>query len=107
MVARLVASQGSYVTRGNNAAQCRNSLRKHASLQRSHVLDARVHRPRCIAQEQFDLHITQDINVADCTDECKRQDYTNRQATVPYNIESFRLLFIHRFNLLFFGYERA
>jgi len=25
--------------------------------------------------------------------------YTNRQATVPYNIESFRLLFLHRFHL--------
>lgn len=45
--------------------------------------------------------------MADCTDECKRQDYTNRQATVPYNIESFRPLFLHRFNLPFFGNERA
>lgn len=47
------------------------------------------------------LHINEDINVADCTDVCEKH-YTNRQATVPYNIESFRLLFSHRFDLILF-----
>lgn len=98
MVTELQASESLVARRKNRGVISPEVLaeqRGYTNILRHSPVPA-VHRARCIYAGSIRLHINENINVADCTDECKRQDYTNRQATVPYNYQVISTAVSHR-----------